>query len=102
MKKLLLTFASLLLGVVALQAATPVAQMPKQICSGEWKAGHVQGLAVDTKREYIYFSFTTMLIKMDMQGNVVGSVTGLLLLLFRVARRTRDRGGLRKLLRSLR
>lgn len=78
MKKLILTFAALLLGVVALQAATPVAQMPKQICSGEWKAGHVQGLAVDTKREYIYFSFTTMLIKMDMQGNVVGSVTGLL------------------------
>ena len=78
MKKLILTFAALLLGAVALQAATPVAQMPKQICSGEWKAGHVQGLAVDTKREYIYFSFTTMLIKMDMQGNVVGSVTGLL------------------------
>ena len=78
MKKLLVTAVALLFGVVTLQAATPIEQLPKQIYSGEWKAGHVQGLAVDTKREYIYFSFTTMLIKMDMQGNIVGSVTGLL------------------------
>ncbi len=38
---------------------------------------HIQGIAVDKKREYIYCSFTTCLIKADLQGNVVGSVKGI-------------------------
>lgn len=38
---------------------------------------HVQGIAIDAKRQYIYFSFTTRLVKTDMQGHVVGCVTGL-------------------------
>jgi len=38
---------------------------------------HVQGIAVDAKREYIYVSITTQLVKADMNGNIVGSVTGL-------------------------
>ena len=41
------------------------------------KTGHVQGIAIDKKREYMYFSFTTCLIKTDMSGKVVGSVRGL-------------------------
>lgn len=53
-------------------------KIPEQIFSGHFSGGHCQGIAVDTKREYIYYSFTTMLIKTDMQGNMVGSVTGLL------------------------
>ena len=81
MKRLFVIILLLAAGIGMLTAQTPIEQLPKQICSGEWKAGHVQGLAVDTKREYIYFSFTTMLVKMDMQGNVVGTVTGLLGLL---------------------
>ena len=78
MKRLFVIILLLAAGIGMLTAQTPIEQLPKQICSGEWKAGHVQGLAVDTKREYIYFSFTTMLVKMDMQGNVVGTVSGLL------------------------
>lgn len=78
MKHLFTFVVALLFGMATLQAATPLEQLPKQIYSGEWRAGHVQGIAVDTKREHIYFSFTTMLVKMDMQGNVVGTVTGLL------------------------
>lgn len=39
---------------------------------------HVQGIAVDAKREYMYLSFTTSFVKTDMKGNVVGSVNGLL------------------------
>ena len=39
---------------------------------------HVQGIAVDKKREYVYISFTTEFVKADMKGNVVGSVKGLL------------------------
>lgn len=38
---------------------------------------HVQGIAIDEKREYMYFSFTTSLIKTDLKGNIVGSVKGI-------------------------
>ena len=51
---------------------------PTTIESGPFKAGHIQGIAVDTEQKYMYYSYTTMLIKTDMQGNIVGSVTGLL------------------------
>lgn len=39
---------------------------------------HCQGIAIDNKREYMYFSFTTSLIKTDLQGNIVGSVKGII------------------------
>ncbi|MBQ2429554.1 MAG: hypothetical protein II274_01755 [Alistipes sp.] len=54
------------------------ASLPRTIESGPFKAGHIQGIAVDTDQKYIYYSYTTMLIKTDMQGNIVGTVTGLL------------------------
>ncbi len=38
---------------------------------------HIQGIAIDTKREYIYYSFTTSLIKTDIEGNIIGSVRGI-------------------------
>jgi hypothetical protein len=38
---------------------------------------HVQGIAVDAQRQHLYFSFTTCLVKTDMAGNLIGSVTGL-------------------------
>ena len=53
-------------------------ELPRNIYSGEWKAGHVQGIAIDAQHKYIYYSFTSMLVKTDLQGNVVGTVTGLL------------------------
>ena len=72
----------LLLVVAVLTANVVVAQevpnLPKELRSEGWKAGHVQGMAVDTKQEYIYLSFTTMLVKMNMKGEVVGTVTGIL------------------------
>ena len=43
----------------------------------ERSGSHLQGIAIDAKREYLYCSFTTCLLKVDMQGNVVGSVNGL-------------------------
>ena len=39
---------------------------------------HVQGIAVDKNREFMYLSFTTELVKTDMTGKVLGSVKGLL------------------------
>lgn len=59
-------------------ATIDMSKLPRIIDGGKWDTGHVQGITVDTAHEYIYFSFTTKLIKTDMQGNVVGSVTGLL------------------------
>lgn len=63
--------------VCAAQNVEPT-QLPRTIESGPYEAGHIQGIAVDTRRQYIYCSYTTMLVKTDMQGNVVGTVTGLL------------------------
>ena len=77
MKRLLLTLVGVALIATAAMAQS-VANLPKKLYSGPWKAGHVQGIAVDANHEYVYISFTTLLVKMDMKGNVVGTVTGLL------------------------
>lgn len=54
-----------------------IQNLPKHIYSGAFRSGsHVQGIATDG--EYMYYSFTTFLLKTDMQGNAVGSVDGLL------------------------
>ena len=37
----------------------------------------MQGIAVDTKRGFIYYSFTTILLKTDLLGNPLGSVENL-------------------------
>lgn len=47
---------------------------PRRIHSGYWPEGHVQGIAVDEAGGYVYFSFTTILLKTDLAGNPVGSV----------------------------
>jgi len=73
MKKFLILLFSL-----AFAANAGAQTLPENIYSGVWDAGHVQGIAVDTEREHMYFSFTTILVKTDMAGNVVGTVTGLL------------------------
>ncbi|MDD3040003.1 hypothetical protein [Bacteroides sp.] len=57
---------------------TELQNLPITIKSGPYKAGHIQGIAVDAERKYIYLSYTTMLIKADLNGNVIGSVKGLL------------------------
>ncbi|WP_232369806.1 MULTISPECIES: hypothetical protein [Prevotella] len=39
---------------------------------------HIQGVAMDKERRYFYLSYTTQLVKLDLKGRVVGSVSGLL------------------------
>ena len=39
--------------------------------------GHIQGIAIDAERKYVYCSFTTELAKFDTAGNLIGSVKGL-------------------------
>ena len=55
-----------------------VGKLPKNIDAGLWKTGHIQGIAVDTAHEYIYYAFTTVLVKARLDGTIVGWVGGLL------------------------
>ena len=55
-----------------------VNDLPRTIYSGMQTGGHVQGIAVDLRRGYVYYSFTTKLVKTDLKGNFIGSVSGLL------------------------
>ncbi len=50
--------------------------LPSVIYTGKWRGGHIQGIAIDQERNYIYCSFTTEFVKLDMQGNLIGSVKG--------------------------
>ena len=55
--------------------------LPHRLYGGIWlkPAGHLQGIACDENRDYMYMSFTDRLVKVDMHTNkVVASVTGLL------------------------
>ncbi|MBQ8345451.1 MAG: hypothetical protein IJY42_04195 [Clostridia bacterium] len=49
-----------------------------KLFSGYHGRCHCQGIAVDLQKGYIYYSFTTKLIKSDLQGNLIGSVDGLI------------------------
>ena len=53
-------------------------ELPSSIFSGYHGACHCQGIAVDLAKGYIYYSFTTKLVKSDLAGNVIGSVDGLI------------------------
>ena len=50
---------------------------PAEIYSGAFDAGHVQGVALDGKGN-VYLSFTDMIVKTDLEGNLIGTVTGLM------------------------
>jgi hypothetical protein len=74
----------LLLLLTALTVASGTAarispsDLPRTIDVTATQAGsHVQGVAVDAGRGYAYFSFTTELIKTDLQGNILASLTGM-------------------------
>lgn len=43
----------------------------------ENSGSHLQGIALDEKNGFLYCSFTTCLLKCDLKGNVLGSVSGI-------------------------
>ena len=51
--------------------------LPVVLRTGLQDKFHVQGIAYDEERNCMYMSFTTSLLKVDMQGRVLGSVEGL-------------------------
>ncbi len=53
-------------------------ELPSSIFSGYHGACHCQGIAVDLVKGYMYYSFTTKLVKSDLAGNIIGSVDGLI------------------------
>ena len=69
--------AVLALPALAFAAPADPARMPPHIHGGAWPTSHVQGVAVDAAKGYAYWSFTQMLVKTDLRGNVVGTVEGL-------------------------
>lgn len=51
---------------------------PRMIDTGVWDGGHIQGIAVDPEKKFIYYSYTTVLVKARLDGTVVGWVGGLM------------------------
>jgi len=49
--------------------------LPLRIDTVQWQEGCIQGITIDRDRKYI-FSFTTEFVKLDMDGNLIGSVRG--------------------------
>lgn len=49
---------------------------PSQIQTKWHTGGHIQGITIDSKG-YLYCSFTTELVKYDLNGNLIGSVRGM-------------------------
>ncbi|WP_205945697.1 hypothetical protein [Pedobacter frigiditerrae] len=74
MKKLVL----LLFFITALssKSQSQTVKLPDSIYSGKQGGLHVQGVVIDKKNGFVYFSFTDKLLKMDLKGNLIGSVTG--------------------------
>ena len=52
--------------------------MRQPIYTGTWGNCHIQGIAVDKANGYIYYSFTTKLVKATLDGKIIGSVDGLI------------------------
>ncbi|WP_425336600.1 hypothetical protein [Streptomyces profundus] len=55
----------------------PQPRWPEYVNGGSWPTSHVQGVVVDTENDLVYWSFTQMLVKTDLEGNVIGTVEGL-------------------------
>lgn len=51
--------------------------LPASLFTGHWQGGHLQGIALDREGGFLYCSFTTQLVKMDLSGRVIGWVGGL-------------------------
>lgn len=74
----LLAMIAALLPVMAESKIIIPENRPVELLSGPWPYGHCQGIAVDEANGWVYYSFTTALVKTDFEGNMLGSVVGLL------------------------
>lgn len=72
----LILLASALAASALPASADALPPLPLTQHGGSWDSGHVQGIAVDRRGGYIYYSFTNLLAKYDFSGNLVGTLTG--------------------------
>ena len=73
MKKIIITLLGVALASFACIAQNiDIKRLPAVIQAGPEGSHHVQGICVDNEAQYIYVSFTNFLVKMDLQGNVIG------------------------------
>jgi hypothetical protein len=77
-KPLSILLLSLSAVVATAQPAAParVAGLPLKQNGGTWPTSHVQGIAVDVRGGFIYYSFTTLLAKYDFNGRLIGTLVG--------------------------
>lgn len=79
MKKIAVLVLTILVGFCFMvHAQTPILSWPDSIYTGKQGKFHVQGIAIDSINECVYFSFTNKLVKTDLAGNLIGSVIGFL------------------------
>lgn len=74
--RLPLLMACALLAIAPPAVSATLADLPLKQNGGTWASGHVQGVAVDVKGGYVYYSFTNLLAKYDLKGNLVGTLVG--------------------------
>lgn len=61
---------------LSLRSLSQTVTLPDSIYSGKQGELHVQSVVVDKANGHVYFSFTDKLIKTDLSGKLIGSVTG--------------------------
>jgi hypothetical protein len=64
------------LTALTLRCQSQTVNLPDSVYSGKQGGLHVQGVAVDKVNGFVYYSFTDKLIKLDLSGKLLGSVTG--------------------------
>lgn len=63
---------------VEIENFTIIDYFPLSLASGgSWDIKHCQGMAIDQDKGYVYYSYTNTFVKCDMEGNAVGSITGI-------------------------
>lgn len=63
---------------VEVENFTIIDYFPLSLASGgSWDIKHCQGMAIDTEKGYVYYSYTNTFVKCDLEGNAVGSITGI-------------------------
>jgi hypothetical protein len=71
-----LLLASANVAPVQLANSATISSLPRTQNGGTWDSGHVQGVAVDVRGGYIYYSFTNLLAKYDFSGKLIGTLVG--------------------------
>lgn len=62
--------------LIDINSLTVIDLYPLSLAGGGWDVKHCQGITVDKEKGYIYYSYTSLLVKCDMDGNIIGTVTG--------------------------